>query len=174
MQPNPFDSSKPKRTRKSSGSVVRVFRGEFSGTLGGSLRAKGIDNRVLVKEFSGDMALKLARYELLSVGKLQSDLVAENEDASDGLWIQIASSRTVTARKDDQHVGELLQLLKKAPYLGILGEVNLAELEGEMDPNEFYRALGVPPPKPDAIWIVYEYAGLNTISSYATPAQIRR
>lgn len=174
VQPNPFDSSKPKRTRKSSGSVVRVFRGEFSGTLGGSLRAKGIDNRVLVKEFTGEMALKLARYELLSIGKLQSDLVAQNEDAMDGLWIQIASSRTITARKDDQHVGELLQLLKKAPYLGILGEVNLAELEGEMDPNEFYRALGVPPPKPDAIWIVYEYAGLNTVSSYAVPPQIRR
>jgi hypothetical protein len=46
----------------------------------------------------------------------------------------------------------LLQALNKAPFLGILGEVDLAELEGEMDANEFYRALGVPPPKPEAIW----------------------
>ncbi|KAL3897784.1 MAG: hypothetical protein SGARI_006840, partial [Bacillariaceae sp.] len=82
---------------------------------------------------------------------------------------------TVLARKDDANVGELIQRLSKAPFLGILGEVNLAELEGDMDPNDFYRALGVPPPKPMAIWIVYEYAGLNTVASYASsPPQVRR
>jgi serine/threonine protein kinase len=59
--------------------------------------------------------------------------------------------------------------------LGILGEVNLAELEDDMDLNSFYRALGVPPPKPEATWIVYEYAGLNSIASYASsPPQVRR
>ena len=62
--------------------------------------------------------------------------------------------------------------------LGILGEVNLAEmldLEDGMDPNDFYRALGVPPPKPDAIWIVYEYQGLNTLASYTQqPPELRR
>lgn len=152
VQPNPFDASKPKRTRKSSGSVVRVFRGQFVGRLGGSLSSRGLDNRILVKEFSGELALKLARYELLSIGKLQSDLLAKDDDVASGDWIQAASSRSVLARKDDRYVGNLLQALKKAPFLGILGEVNLAELEGEMDGNEFYRALGVPPPKPEAIW----------------------
>jgi len=178
VQPNPFDESKPKRTRKSSGSVVRVFRGEFVGRLGGTLRSQGLDNRVLVKEFTGKMALQLARYEMLSVGKLQSELLADNEDAADGLWIQVASSRTATGRTDDSNVCELVQQLstarKPAPYLGILGEVNLAELEDEWDPNEFYRALGVAPPKAGAIWIVYEYAGLNTCATYSEPAQLRR
>ena len=43
-----------------------------------------------------------------------------------------------------------------------------------MEPNEFYRALGVPPPKPGAVWVVYEYAGLSTIQAYAVPGEIRR
>jgi len=174
VQPNPFDSSKPKRTRKSSGSVVRVFRGEFVGRLGGALSSRGLDRRVVVKEFTGELALQLSRYELLSVGKLQSDLMSNDDDVASGEWIQIASSRSVLASKDDKNVGDLLQQLNKAPFLGILGEVNLAELEGEMDRNDFYRALGVPPPKPDAVWVVYEYAGLNTISTYAVPPAIRR
>ena len=153
VQPNPMDASKPKRTRTSSGSVVRVFRGEFVGRLGGALSARGLDKRVLVKEFTGEMALQLARYELLSIGKLQSDLLAAKDDeVASGDWIQAASSRSVLARKDDRNVGDLIEQLSTAPFLGILGEVNLAELEGEMEPNEFYRALGVPPPKPEAVW----------------------
>jgi hypothetical protein len=152
VQPNPFDSSKPKRTRKSSGSVVRVFRGEFVGRLGGTLSSRGLDKRIIVKEFTGELALQLARYELLSVGKLQSDLMSSDDDVASGEWIQIASSRSVLARKDDKNVGDMLQQLNKAPFLGILGEVDLAELEGEMSANEFYRALGVPPPKPEAVW----------------------
>jgi serine/threonine protein kinase len=43
-----------------------------------------------------------------------------------------------------------------------------------MEPNEFYRALGVPPPKPDAVWVVYEYVGLSTVQAYAVPGEIRR
>ena len=152
VQPNPMDASKPKRTRTSSGSVVRVFRGEFVGRLGGALSARGLDKRVLVKEFTGEMALQLARYELLSIGKLQSDLFAKDDDVTSGDWIQAASSRSVLARKDDRNVGDLIQQLTTGSFLGILGEVNLAELEGEMEPNEFYRALGVPPPKPEAVW----------------------
>ena len=174
VQPNPFDNSKPKRTRKSSGSVVRVFRGEFVGRLGGALSSRGLDRRVVVKEFTGYMALKLARYELLSLGKLQTYLFPDNDDVAGGDWIQAASSRSVLGRKDDRYVGDLLEKLNKAPFLGIIGEVNLAEVEGEMDPNDFYRSLGVPPPKPEALWIVYEYAGLNTISTYAVPPVIRR
>lgn len=152
VQPNPFDSSKPKRTRKSSGSVVRVFRGEFVGRLGGALSSSGLDKRIIMKEFTGELALKLARYELLSVGRLQSNLMAQDDDIASGEWIQTASSRSVLARKDDRNVADLIQKLNKASFLGILGEVNLAELDGEMDTNEFYRTLGVPPPKPEAIW----------------------
>jgi hypothetical protein len=129
---------------------------------------------VLVKEFTGEYALQLARYELLSLGKLQSELLVKDKDAVGGEWIQVASSRSVMARQDDRNVGELLVLLNKAPFLGILGEVDLAELEGEMDANDFYRALGVAPPKPGAIWVVYEYAGLNTVASYSLPAEMKR
>jgi serine/threonine protein kinase len=169
VQPNPMDPSQPKRTRASSGSVVRVFRGEFVGTLGASMRAQGLDRRVLVKEFTGQLALDLARAEWMSMGKLQSKLVDKGAD-----WIQAASSRSVLARTDNQNIITLCQKLIKSPYLGILGEVNLAELEGSMEPNDFYRALGVPPPKPNAIWIVYEYAGLTTLQSYCVPPAIRR
>ena len=151
-----------------------MFRGEFVGRLGASLSAAGLDRRILVKEFTGKLAQQLARNELLSIGRLQSDLLSENEDAKEGEWLKAAASRSITTRKDDANVVELLRMLNKAPFLGILGEVNLAELEGELEPNEFYRTLRVPPPKPDAIWVVYEYAGLNTVSSYAVPAETKR
>jgi serine/threonine protein kinase len=129
----------------------------------------------LIKEYSGKLGLELAKNEQESIARLQSELLAGNEDAVGGDWIQAAASRTVLARKDDSHVSELLKQLSKAPFLGILGEVNLAELEDDMGPNDFYRALGVPPPPVDAVWIVYEYAGLNTIASYASkPPEKRR
>jgi serine/threonine protein kinase len=152
-----------------------VFRGEFVGTLGGTLSAQGLDRRLLVKEFTGKLALQLARYELLSIGRLQSDLIADKEDAKNGWWVKTASARYAMTRQDNEHVLALERKLSGAPFLGILGEVNLAELEDDMDPNEFYRALGVPPPKPEAVWVVYEYVGLNTVQSYAAvPAEIRR
>jgi len=169
VEPNPLDPAQPTRTRKSSGSVVRVFRGEFEGLLGATIRSKGMDRRVLVKEFAGEMALKLAEAEWNALGKLQSSIPDEDED-----WIQPASARSVAAKKDNRNVCKLVAELAKRPYLGILGEVNLAELEGNMDPNEFYRALGVPPPKQGAIWIVYEYAGLQSLQQYCQPAEIRR
>ena len=174
VNPNPFDSSKPKRTRTNSGSLIRVFRGEFIGRLGGTIRSKGLDQRVLVKEFTGAFAQELAKNEQVAMAKLQSRLIEKRDDAAEGGWIQSASSRSVLGRTDDAHVSVLLQELRSAPYLGILGEVNLAELDGEMDPNDFYRALGVPPPKPGAIWIVYEYQGLNTLSSYTALAPEKR
>jgi hypothetical protein len=175
VQPNPFDTSKPKRTRVSSGSVVRIFRAEWAGRLGGTLRSKGMDSRILIKEYSGRLALELARNEQASIGRLQSLLVSKIDGAVDGDWIQSAASRSVLSRRDDANVADLLGLLTKAPFLGILGEVDLAELDGEMDPNDFYRALGVPPPKPEAIWVVYEYVGLNTVASYTNmPPEARR
>jgi hypothetical protein len=175
VQPNPFDSSKPKRTRMSSGSVVRLFRGEFAGRLGATLRSKGLDRRILVREYTGKLGLALAEREQAALSRLQSDLVDDNSEATGGDWIQAASSRSVLARKDDSYVGELLSYLRSANFVGSFGEVNLAELEGEMEPNDFYRALGVPPPKPEAVWIVYEYVGLNTVASYAAvPPEVRR
>lgn len=175
VQPNPLDPDQPKRTRESSGSVVRIFRGELVGRLAGTLRSKALDKRVLVKEFSGKLALDLARREMTSLGKLQSDLAARiSSNAKDGEWFKVATSRSVNARKDDQNLCTIVKEMGRTPFLGIMGEVNLAELEDEMDPNEFYRALGVAPPKPGAVWIVYEYAGLTSLESYCQPAAIRR
>jgi serine/threonine protein kinase len=42
-----------------------------------------------------------------------------------------------------------------------------------MDPNEFYRAMGVTPPQPGAVWVVYEYVGLSTVQAYSVPAELR-
>ena len=180
VNPNPFDSSTPKRTRTNSGSVIRVFRGEFIGRLGGTIRSKGLDSRILIKEFTGTFAQQLAKNELRAMAKLQSALVESK--ASDGGWVSTAASRSALGRTDDANVVELLGSLQKAPYLGILGEVNLAELldeeEFESDnsfANDFYRALGVPPPTVGAIWIVYEYQGLSTVASYTqAPPDKRR
>lgn len=175
VQPNPLDPAQPRRTRASSGSVVRVFRGEFVGRLASTIRSRGLDSRVLVKEYSGKLALELAKAEMTSIGKLQSDLTANMSDsAKDGEWLKTARSRSVNGRKDDLNLCSMSKELLKAPFLGILGEVNLAELEDELDPNDFYRSLGVYPPKPGAIWIVYEYAGLTSLATYCQPAEIRR
>ncbi len=175
VNPNPFDASKPKRTRVNSGSVIRVFRGNFVGRLGSSVRSRGLDNRILIKEFTGVLAQELAKNEQQAIAKLQSKLVETSEKAVEGDWVQAASSRSVLGRTDDGNVGMLLQELAKAPHVGILGEVNLAELEEDEDfSNDFYRALGVPPPKPGAIWIVYDYQGLNTMASYTSMAPEKR
>lgn len=172
VQPNPLDSSKPKRTRVKSGSVLRLFRGEFVGTLGASLSAQGLDKRLLVKEFSGGkLAMQLAKSELESIRALQSALLISVEDAKE--WVRHAVARSNQPRKDQANIARLVSLLSKAPFVGILGEANLAELE-DMEPNEFYRALGVPPPKPDAIWLLYEYAGLSSLQLYAQPPVIRQ
>ena len=53
------------------------------------------------------------------------------------------------------------------------GEVNLSELDGNLEPNEFYRAMGVTPPQPGSVWVVYEYVGLSTVQAYAVPAELR-
>lgn len=180
VTPNPFDASKPKRTRASSGSVVRVFRGELTGQIGGLLRAQGLDARVLIKEFTGALALELARRELQAVGLLQSNLVVVKDKAAvAGEWITLASARSSTKlRQDNANVGIMTKafLQKQFPFLGILGQVNLVELEENLQPNDFYRSLGVPPPKPEAVWIVYEYAGVScTLQTYASaPPHTRR
>jgi hypothetical protein len=113
---------RPRRTRTSSGSVVRIFRGEFVGQLGGTLSAQGLDRRVLVKEFTGKLALGLERAELESLGRLQSDLMAKVDiSAKNGEWIQTAASRSVMLRQDNANVAKLVKTLVSTPYLGILG-----------------------------------------------------
>ena len=189
VEPSPLDPMQPKRTRSSSGSVIRIFRGEFVGSAASTLRSQGLEYRVLMKEFSGDMAESLASAELETLGRLQSDLCSElNENAKRGDWDNTASSRYLMGmdrgdtRKDDMSLIQLMQTLsgkknvKALPFVGILGQLNLSEYQNDpdLDPNEWYRALGVPGPKPNSIWIVYEYTGLSTLSSYSQPPLFRR
>ena len=190
VEPTPFDSSQPKRTRSSSGSVVRIFRGELTGKLGNALRARGMDKRVLVKEFSGKIAKDLASAELKSVGRLQSEVCARgNDDAKNGDWAASAATRYLSGKTgvsttdDDACVTKLLGILgvgrsnskDAAPFVGILGRLDLYDFEEDMDinPQEWYSALKVAPPKPDAIWVVYEYVGLTTLDAYARPPLAR-
>jgi hypothetical protein len=120
---------RPRRTRTSSGSIVRIFRGEFVGTLGGILSSQGLDRRILIKEFSDtDLALSLVRSELQTVGRLQSNLmfpsVKIDEAKEQGIeWIRTASARRTTndLRKDSANVVSLIKSLATAPYVGILG-----------------------------------------------------
>ena len=53
---------------------MRIFRGDFSGRIGASLRASGKDARILLKEFSGDVGLDLAANELRSLAEMQGAL----------------------------------------------------------------------------------------------------
>ena len=186
VEPPPLDPTKPKRTRSSSGSVVRVFRAELAGSIASTLRSQGLEYRVLVKEFAGEKAEDLASAELETLGRLQSVLSANMiESAKRGDWANTASSRYLLGmekgdtRKDDISLMQLMGVLsgkkQSLPFVGILGRLNLAEYENDpnLDPNEWYRALGVPPPKPNSIWIVYEYAGLSTLKSYSQPPLLR-
>lgn len=151
-----------------------------------------MDRRILVKEFTGTLALSLGRSELKSIGKIQSDQVLLlskatrsnnynnnnnniiNDDFQNGGWIRTATTRSINTRQDNMNVVSLIKAVADLPCLGILGEANLAEVEGNFQPNDFYRVLGVPSPQPGAIWILYEYAGLSTIQAYSVPGEIRR
>ena len=121
---------RPRRTRTSSGSIVRIFRGEFVGTLGGTLSSQGLDRRILIKEFSdSDLAMSLVKSELQSIGRLQSKLLFPFMDETakmNGIdWIRTAIARRSTGlRKDCANVASILKALEKAPYVGILGKYN--------------------------------------------------
>ena len=123
----PFFISRPRRTRTSSGSIVRIFRGEFVGTVGGTLSSQGLDRRVLIKEFSdSDLALSLVKSELQSIGRLQSNLIFPSMDETakmNGIeWIRTAMARrSIDLRKDSANIATLLKALAYAPYVGILG-----------------------------------------------------
>ena len=121
---------RPRRTRTSSGSIVRIFRGEFVGTVGGSLSSQGLDRRVLIKEFSdNDLALSLVKSELQSIGRLQSNLMFPSMDEAakmNGIeWIRIAMARrSLELRKDSANVVSLMKALANAPFVGILGKLS--------------------------------------------------
>ena len=125
----PFFISRPRRTRTSSGSIVRIFRGEFVGTVGGTLSSQGLDRRVLIKEFSdSDLALSLVKSELQSIGRLQSNLIFPSMDETakmNGIeWIRTAMARrSIDLRKDSANIATLLKALAYAPYVGILGTI---------------------------------------------------
>ena len=182
VEPPPFDPNQPKRTREKSGSVVRIFRGELAGRVGSAARSMGLDNRVMLKEFTGDSALALAKAELESLSKMQSQLCSVlNEKARNGEWYSSASSRYLNGRvnqstkEDDDNLISFMKIVstsKEIPYIATYGELNLSEFfndEGDVR-NEWYRTLGVTPPKPTSLWLIYEYVGLSTLGAYAQPA----
>ncbi|KAL3804200.1 hypothetical protein HJC23_013719 [Cyclotella cryptica] len=87
-------------------------------------------------------------------------------------------SLTITPTKqDDDNLLNLLAMLpkQKAPFTALLGEMNLNDYydDPNMDPNELYEALGVTPPSPGSTWLVFDYHGLATASSYAVPMSIQ-
>jgi hypothetical protein len=78
ISPRPMDPTQPARTRSSSGSVVRLFIGQFTGgTLGSKLRSRGLDTRLWIKEYSGEEALALAKAEKLGLGRLKSSWIKQ-------------------------------------------------------------------------------------------------
>ena len=185
----PFmDPSKPSRTRSKSGSVVRIFRGEFTGKLGGMLRSNGMDNRVLMKEYSVD-SLDLVEREKKGIAMMMSNwmkYVSKNDSQDElfsrlqaGDWIEAAQSRYIDAitdtptKADDEHLLTLMTYLtrQKAPFTALLGQMNLNNYydDENLDPNEWYRSLGVKPPSPGSVWLVYDYHGLSTANSYCQP-----
>lgn len=182
VEPPPFDPNAPKRTREKSGSIVRIFRGELSGRLGSMARSKGLDIRVMLKEFSGESAISLARAELQTLSKIQSNFCAElDEGARNGDWASSASMRYIEGRvngntkTDDQNLMKWMEIMstKNVPYVGVLGELNMLEFfedEKGTGQNDWYRSLKVKPPEPTSLWIAYEYAGFSTLSRYSQPA----
>ena len=102
----------------------------------------------------------------------------------DGEWSELAQRRYVDGltdtptTKDDENLITLLELLssKKAQFTSLLGEMNLNDYYDDeaTDPNEWYKSLGVKPPSPGSIWLVYDYHGISTAAAYAVPAIIQR
>eukprot|EP00584_Thalassiosira_punctigera_P021713 CAMPEP_0172569156 /NCGR_PEP_ID=MMETSP1067-20121228/122429_1 /TAXON_ID=265564 ORGANISM="Thalassiosira punctigera, Strain Tpunct2005C2" /NCGR_SAMPLE_ID=MMETSP1067 /ASSEMBLY_ACC=CAM_ASM_000444 /LENGTH=527 /DNA_ID=CAMNT_0013360929 /DNA_START=396 /DNA_END=1975 /DNA_ORIENTATION=- len=194
VSPMPMNPNQPSRTRSSSGSVVRLFIGELGGKLASKMRSRGVDARVLIKEFSGDEAINLARAEKKGLGRVQSAWLKNNlkknnkhemvEVMEEGEWMEEAKRRYVDGLtdtptpKDDENLITLLELLssQKSSFSALLGEMNLMDYfdDETTDPNEWYKSLGVKPPQPGSVWLVYDYHGLNTAASYAVPSLIRR
>lgn len=101
-----------------------------------------------------------------------------------GEWAEAARRRYVdgltdtATPKDDENIITLLETLlaQRAQFTALLGELNLNDYydDESADPNEWYRSLGVKPPRPGSVWLVFDYHGLSTASSYAVPHLIQR
>ena len=193
VEPSPLDPTQPKRTRSSSGSVIRVYLGQLTGALGASLRSVGMDSRIIAKEFVGDMAANLAKAELTSIAKMQTELIRRetdsNEDTfmfssrgsspSSSSWAKTARYRNTSDSRsakeaDNSSVLQLVQLLQreKVPYVYILGSMIVDQDQQQI--QDWYRTFGVTPLKSSSIWILYEYAGLRHAGLYAPPADVRK
>jgi len=171
ISPQPMDPTQPSRTRSSSGSVVRLFRGEIGGKLGGKMRSRGLDCRVFVKEYSGDEAIRLAKAEKNGLGIIQSNWLKQHLEKSNngdllqsmegGEWLELAKRRYVDeltdtpTNADDENLITLMEILtsQKAQFTSLLGEMNLSDYYDDetINPNEFYKQLGVKPPNPGSI-----------------------
>jgi serine/threonine protein kinase len=102
----------------------------------------------------------------------------------DGEWMELAQRRYVDGltntptRKDDENLTTLLELLssKRAPFSSLLGELNLNDYydDENADPNEWYKRMGVKPPRPGSVWLVFDYHGTSTAASYAVPPMFAR
>ncbi len=202
VSPRPMDPSQPSRTRSSSGIVVRIFRGELVGgssSLGSKLRSRGLDMRVLIKEYSGEEGLRLANAEKRGIGILQSAWLKNHflkkkddnklKELEQGEWIERARRRYVdgltntSTNKDDENIITMLELLssQRSQFTSLLGELNLSDFYDDDDfasttdlRNEWYRSLGVQPPRPGSVWLIFDFHGLATASAYAVPAMIQR
>jgi hypothetical protein len=198
VNPRPLDPNQPSRTRERGGGIVRLFRGELvGGTLVGKMRSRGLDARVWIKEYSGEDATELANSEKMGLGRLQSAWLRKvlNDNASkdggdvlrrmeDGEWMEAARRRYVDGltdtptRADDENLITLLELhsSRRAQFPTLLGELNLNDYydDEKLDPNEWYRSLGVKPPSPGSVWLIFDYHGTFTSSSYAVPFATRR
>ena len=102
----------------------------------------------------------------------------------DGEWIKYSQRRYVDGltdtptNKDDENLITLLELLssQKAQFAALLGEMNLNDYYDDetTNPNDWYKSLGVKPPQPGSVWLVFDYQGLSTAATYAVPSIIRR
>lgn len=106
------------------------------------------------------------------------------ERMEDGEWIELAQRRYVDGltdtptKKDDENLITLLELLssQKSQFAAFLGEMNLNDYYDDeaTNPNDWYKSLGVKPPQPGSVWLVFDYHGLVTAASYAVPMLIQR
>lgn len=122
-------------------------------------------------------AKSLAKAELETISKMQSNMCAEmNEDWSSAATMRYVEGRVNgSTKEDDENLMKWMEVLTKkgVPFVGTFGQLNLVEFFEDVEgngKNQWYQALGVKPPEPDSLWIVYEYTGLSTLSRYAQPA----
>lgn len=97
---NPFDPNQPSRTRSRSGRVVRLFRGEFTGRIGNLLRSRGLDSRVILKEFA------VMQYPCNQLDcNLAKDLCSSFAKFNNNYWNNWKMENGTKQLKDDMSMG---------------------------------------------------------------------